>query len=573
MLHKEIKLPFSNKLERVPKVIFEILFYAIICVTFLGCMNLLSQQGLLMLLSIVLMGVFVFLKGKFILNIPFIGSLIFALFYCLGVFIFTDVGILSIIVSCAILPVLVQFFYVFDDKKKLLLGLAGAYLTGFFASFILVVISTYWYQGPSFSGDAINSFWNKGDIITRTALSINEIGLFAVLLSSLFFESKYRRWFSVPLILFAVFLCLYVSLLVGNRSFVIAVFVLVYFIFICKFFSPNESRLWTAIIIIFHLILLSFCVIYVLYGSGKITLPENLLKIKIINRIFNENAQSRTYLVGEFFTIFYKHPFGGLTNELSNRYVHNVILDFYTFGGIIPFIVSTSFFVFLIIYLCRFVRLTDTHSFFERSVIVCVVAAFMGLGFVEPIYQANPHCLTPLFIIFLYLRHCKQTEKVPVKTPSVVPFTDSKIGIFTLIWCFIKNSFINLQFKSVKISLRSRFKSSNLGGNNFIGPKTIFFGEIGRNSTIGENCKLVANIKDNCEISSNVTLFLDEKQQQMFNKKKKNYLVVKDVPAINIGNNVRIGTEVRIKAGVTIGDGVVVKDYSVVDKDIYKQNK
>ena len=569
MLHKEIRLPFSNKFKSIPNIIFEILFYAIIGVTFFACLNLFSQQGLLMLISMGIISIYVLLKGKLILNIPFIGSLVFAFFYCLGVFIFTDVGILSVIVSCVMLPVLVQFFYCFENKKKFLLWLCGAYFCGFFASFLLMVISTYWHQGPAFSGDAINSFWNKGDIITRTALSINEIGLFAVLLSSLFFNSKYRRWFSLPLILFAIFLCLYVSLQIGNRSFIVSIFVLFYFIFICKYFSVDENKFWTAILIIFHVLFISFCVVYVLYSEGKIKLSENLLKINIINRIFNEDAQSRPNLLGEFFTIFYKHPFGGLTNELSNRYVHNVFLDFYTFGGIISFIVSTSFFVFLFIYLSYFVRLFKTHSIFERSIITCVIAAFIGLGFIEPIYQANPHCLTPLFIIFLYLRHCKQTEKIPAKVPVVIPFTDKKIGFFNLIWCFIKNSFINLFFKNNKISLRSKFKSNNLGGHNIVGSKTIFIGEIGKNSTIGSNCKLVANIKDNCEISSGVVLYLDEKQKETFNKKKANYFVVKDVPVINIGNNVKIGSDVKIKAGVTIGDGVIIKDYSVIDNDIF----
>ena len=355
MLQKDLTLPFSTKNAKISPIFFNILFYLIIGITFLGCVDLFSQQGLLILISIVLMGVYVLLKGKLTLNIPFFASILFGILYCIGIVIYTDIGILSIVVACLVLPVSVQFFNCFDNKKKLLIWLSGAYVLGFFVSFLLMVLSSYWHQGPALSGDAVNSFWDKGVIITRTALSINEIAFFGLILAVLFFKNRFRTWYSVPILLFFALLCVFVSLKIGNRSFLVALFILIYVILIQKFFMPNENFVWTFLLILFNVFFISLCCIYVLYHKNLIQIPENLMNIKIINRIFAENlSEGRPELWVEFFQNFYKYPFGGLTNQMSNRYAHNLLLDFYTFGGFIPFIITTSFFVFLFIYLVYF---------------------------------------------------------------------------------------------------------------------------------------------------------------------------------------------------------------------------
>ena len=136
------------------------------------------------------------------------------------------------------------------------------------------------------------------------------------------------------------------------------------------------------------------------------------MRIKIINRLFSENiARGRPEILQEFFSKFYMYPFGGLSQNMSNQYAHNLLLDFYTFGGVIPFAIGAVFFVFLFRYLYYFLH-SKEHIRFEKVLLTCIIASIVGLGFIEPIYKANPNSVIPLFIVFLYIRSCVLSENL-----------------------------------------------------------------------------------------------------------------------------------------------------------------
>lgn len=522
------------------------------------------------------MAVYVFLKSKIVINITFVLSLVFAVSYCVSSFVFSKEYLFSDILYCSLLVALVQFFNCFENKKTFIIWMGAAYIGGLFAAFVLITISTYWVQGSNFSGDVFNSFWTE-NYGNRTGLSLYEIGAIGVLIAIIFFRNKFCTWYTLPLILFALLGSSFVSLQIGNRSFIVAVFVLLYIVLVLKMFSKKFSNFWTAVLILYNIIFVSFFALYYLVSSKTIVLPENLMQIKIISRLFSEDiSQGRPELWGEFFSKFYLYPFGGLTNNMTNKYVHNILLDFYTFGGAIPFLIALSFFVFLVRNLVYFLQL-ENHSQFEKGLITSIIFAIIGLGLVEPIYQANPNCTTPLFIFFLYVQYCRQTEKIPERSNVMRVKYKKEFSFFQNVKFYFRTVSLNANGDNNKISSSAKINTNAIYGYNKIGKHTFFDGELGKYSIIGSNCKLIANVGRYSYISSNVCRFVESPLDEVSNSpyvkligsKKKQLKDSNDAFAKTIiGDDVWIGEGVRIKDGVHIGDGSIIESNSVVLEDV-----
>ncbi len=145
--------------------------------------------------------------------------------------------------------------------------------------------------------------------------------------------------------------------------------------------------------------------------------------------------------------------------------------------------------------------------------------------------------------------------------------------------------------KQVKISSGANVSVSSIfHGNNFIGSKSSFVGELGVGSYIGSNCKVSARVGKFCSISDNVSVvnglhpttdfvsthsafyspsntvglsFTNERkfEEYAYADKESGF-------AVDIGNDVWIGYGVTILAGVRIGDGAIVAAGAVVTRDV-----
>ena len=409
MLCKTIKFPFGNLFLKIPSVIFDVLFWAINFLILAGCCNIFGTQGIFIASAIVLMAVYVMLKGQITINWLFIFSLIFAISYSIPVFIFTRDYFTSALLYAIYLPVVFQYFECFENKRKLTISLLSSHILGLFISFCLIVLSTYWHQGPEFTGEVVNSFW--GDVlINRTGVSLYEIGLVCVFISCLSFKNQFRKIYTIPILLFVLFFCVFASFIIGNRSFLIPLVFVVFAIIVQKFLQPSSRWGWGIVLISYNIVIVSFFIIYYLTRKGVINIPESLLKINVLNRLFNVDIkEGRPQLLVEFFTRFYKYPLGNLNNNLSNGYVHNMLLDFYSFGGVIPFVLALTFTVFLVIKMLKFGN-SAYRSSIEKSILCCLVVGIFALSMVEPVYQANANCSNILFIIFLYFLYAEKEE-------------------------------------------------------------------------------------------------------------------------------------------------------------------
>lgn len=156
----------------------------------------------------------------------------------------------------------------------------------------------------------------------------------------------------------------------------------------------------------------------------------------------------------------------------------------------------------------------------------------------------------------------------------------------------IKKAFYCIKYHNRKIVLKSKCNIGGFhtvfGGNNVIGEKTEFSGEIGFGSYIGKNSCIDAKIGKYCSIADNVRTvignhptrtyvsthpaFFSKEGQAGFTYVKKNsykeFSFADDKYYIVIGNDVWIGSGVTLLNGVTISDGAIVAAGSVVVKDV-----
>lgn len=133
-------------------------------------------------------------------------------------------------------------------------------------------------------------------------------------------------------------------------------------------------------------------------------------------------------------------------------------------------------------------------------------------------------------------------------------------------------------------------QSAELGGNNYIGSKSYFFGCIGYGSYLGSNCSFYGKIGKYCSIASGVKVvngfhptsegisthpaFYSTKNSVGLSYVKNNcfkeyrYADPEKKYAVVVGNDVWIGTDAILMAGITVGDGAVIAAGAVVTKDV-----
>ena len=410
MLHKEIILPTFKISSKVPELVFKLLFLFVTIFSFLGTANFVAKQGLFIGLSGVLIAIYIILKGKLVINIKLIVTLIFSVSYSVACFLFVRNYFITNLVYNSMLLLFIEFFECVNDKTRAFLYLSISYAAGLFVAFVSITTRTYWEQGLTIYSSSLNSFWDGG-IVSRTGLSLLVVSFIAICFLLIIMKNSFRKIYTIPLFTFPIFLASTVSIIAGNRSFVVSLFIMFFVMLGFKVYT-TDNKMTKKIFVISIVIAILLLIIIFLIRLGVIPIPESILKIKLFYRIFvNNSNDDRISLYIEFFEKFYRYPFGGLTNNMKSHYVHNVFLDFYTFGGIISFASSTLFFIFLFKALYLFVKKTKCQLNL-KAFCVAIIISILSIGLFEPVYQANPNCVVPLFLCYLFMSYINGEPKM-----------------------------------------------------------------------------------------------------------------------------------------------------------------
>lgn len=149
---------------------------------------------------------------------------------------------------------------------------------------------------------------------------------------------------------------------------------------------------------------------------------------------------------------------------------------------------------------------------------------------------------------------------------------------------FIKRKLIRRKDPTVRIEKRAKVSAeASFGGYNRIGAGSVFSGQLGRYSYLGEDCRINAKIGKFCSIGQRVVTvggthptrtwvsvhpaFYSDAKQCGTSFVSKTLFEEATPPAV-IGNDVWIGAGAMLVGGVTVGNGAVIAAGAVVTKDV-----
>lgn len=217
----------------------------------------------------------------------------------------------------------------------------------------------------------------------------------------------------VELIVFSAILnvfSIYFMAKLGNRGyFVSLLFALLGIggLYIYKYYNKSLKKP----LIIFALVFLFLLLIYFLISINILGILDALVKIPVLYRFFVGGSNgSRISLYKEFFQVFWKYPFGGMNQKKvlqSGLYVHNLWLDVYTIGGIIPFVS----FMFLT-YLTLKEIFTSKENKWENILFSSFAFSMMGISLFEPTINANGYFYSMFFALFSYITWQKKKKNI-----------------------------------------------------------------------------------------------------------------------------------------------------------------
>lgn len=418
MLRKgAIALPFRCDYALVNGALLSLM----VIFAFLGGINFLNYQGAMFLLSCFFGLLWTVLRGKIYIDGAFVLTLVFSVSYLVCNGVHNGFAINDIIASLVLFPSLYQIGRALSDYKHgfdILWAVVVTAAIGFFLHSLLTIYETIKYEGLHFNEHLVHSFWVKGGLFLRNGLSFYQLPLLALLIPMVIFPTKYRRpWVIASAVLLFLF-CVWAEATVGNRAIFVVWALLALFWGVVFFFVLKKVK-YRIIYCSIVAVLLAVLVVSML-GYGP--LGPYLSSINVIERFIrggSNNTRIKLYVI--FFQNFIYYPFGGMNALFGNDgYVHNLLLDFYTFGGILPFMCAIAFFA-------RFIeqvvwaKQNKMFSNIRYIAIISVVCSIYAIGLFEPIYQASRYSLLIPYLFFAYNEGAFEEENPMLEFDTGLP--------------------------------------------------------------------------------------------------------------------------------------------------------
>lgn len=374
--------------------------FAIGCLfAFLSFSNVFSLQGYLVLPAILflLIGEALYDSFRFELNFPLL--IAFGLTYCFFSWLnglFDPRQVIYFVVFPPVIYVLAQQTRRTNDKRLLFFLVAAA--LGFFASSVFLAVGTTLVAGLNLGkGQPLFSIVDLDAPISRTGISLYLSPIFALSLWTLLFwkeNDKRTRIFARVLALLILAVEAYWVLFIGNRAPLVSFGLVALIFWIIKIY---ESKSVTFRNVSIAVIVIAGIMAFLLV-TGLV--PDFIKKIPVFRRIILGGSDSaRLNLYVQFFTNFWRYPFGGLFVCIDDYWIHMFWLDIYNLTGIVPF---ALFSYLLCVTGYRYV-LSQRPLRFSRpsgnAMFACLLSIF-ALGLFEPLFSANP--LTLIFFAALF---------------------------------------------------------------------------------------------------------------------------------------------------------------------------
>lgn len=266
--------------------------------------------------------------------------------------------------------------------------------------------------GLSFRLTALHyDFWS-GMYISATGAMVNATAFLGCVYYLIFKSKGRKRTVGISLLLVNT---LY-DLIMGGRSFLVILIIGIIVGFITDTIRSNGvgSALRKILITGSVLAIVILFVYLILLNNSSI---QNFYKdTYFYKRFFRENAYEnimttgRTSLRDIYISNMWQYPFGGRKIwSIANQYAHELYLDIYDIGGVVPYILIILFVIQTIINCFKFLKFEDITDR-TRVLLICFFACLNTQFFIEPVLSGAPILLVVYCIVAGYIS--KNTQKL-----------------------------------------------------------------------------------------------------------------------------------------------------------------
>lgn len=387
------------------------LYFLAIALVFLGCLDLLSLQGYLLSAACVFFAVSILLNGNFNISREIILFFLFSILYFVFLTINSKNFSLYNIVYFIALPITYSYSTYQQRNNAAMLKLsiiAPAFGLGLCA--FISILYTLFFTGQDMSQGVIYYFWTGGTG-ARTGLQILLVPLVGTFFGYLVTFDKKNKLSVLLFFALSLYLVLtiYFSLEISNRAIFVVIMLLFVVLFIRGLLAIKQTKIKIALLFLFSIVCGLLFGVYI----GIIPLPDFLANIPVISRFLSGGSnEARIELYLRFFELAPRYLFGGMDSELT--YVHNFVLDIYTYAGIVPFLLFVVCLAFFFLDLSTF-RLKTTERMKTAKFTLFVFLSVFLLGMFEPIATARPFVISYMGVFFAIASSLKTNNFVQQK--------------------------------------------------------------------------------------------------------------------------------------------------------------
>ena len=282
------------------------------------------------------------------------------------------------------------------------------------AHLILNLVYEMFRYGLSVRLTAIHYDIWSGMYISSTGAMINATPFLGCVYFLIFKSNRRNRIIGITLL---VINTLY-DLIMGGRSFMIILFAGIIIGFLTDTIRSNGFG--SAM----RKVLITGSIIFIVAFSGYIILRGNssfqsfFRDTYFYKRFFRENAYENIMTTGRtnirdiYLSNMWKYPIGGRKLwGVANQYAHELYLDIYDIGGVVPYFFIILFIIQTIINCFKFLKNKDIADK-TRVLVICFFACLNLHFFIEPVLSGAPTLLVIYCIVAGYISKCSKEIQI-----------------------------------------------------------------------------------------------------------------------------------------------------------------
>lgn len=356
---------------------------------FLSCLNIYEKGSFLFL--VLILYVIIFLKLK--ISVDKVNTFLCLLLVSVSVVVSVYFYDLNAVIKCfnygGAYIIAITIFNYAKNKEVVIKRLMFSIFSGFATQIMLVYLVNLYKGQPSTR--TLYAIWNDG-LISVTLIAL----LSSVIIGYSFYaivcnKNKVQKVYTIV----ALVIVFFMNIMTATRTPFILLILVCFLLFV--FYTRNSSistkkKFWMCVLCVTVFAVL--CYINDWFG-----IKTFLLKSALFERMGEEGIKTtRIDIAQEFIARMWQYPFGGSFGRKEiGKYAHNILLEIYDLYGIVPFIVTSIFYIQAIKNIFYIAKKGIYRS--VNFLLIGLYLSSMIQMFLEPVIEGFPI----LFYVFLFI--------------------------------------------------------------------------------------------------------------------------------------------------------------------------